>query len=130
LFFYLFFYKKIINIPDGLYGGGWFGYPDCVFEELVLETCSDTGADGLTLLVPDGLLLLFGGTFHPILLGFEPANVIGFVMLSETSETCEAVEGCLYEAVTHRICKRSDAQIHKYFQTTAQYCVRLLWKGA
>lgn len=115
-------YGRIINVPDGLYGGGLLfadGYPDCTFVALVLDTCSDPGADGLALLVPVGalLLLLFGGTFHPILPEFEPATVTGFVIL-ETS-TCEAVEGyCLYEAVTHRICKRSDAQIHKYLQTT------------
>jgi len=67
-------YGRIINIPDGLYGGGLFpdGYPDCTFVALVLEACSDTG--GLTLLVPGALLLLLGGTFHPILPGLEPAN--------------------------------------------------------
>lgn len=104
-------YGRIINIPDGLYGGGFpDGYPDCTFVALVLEACSDTGADGLALLVPGALLLVLGGTFHPILLGLEPANVTGFMMLLEASEACEAVEGhCLYEAVTHRICKRSDA---------------------
>lgn len=67
-------YERIINIPDGVYGGAFAaGYPDCTFVALVLEACSDTG--GLTLLVPelpDALLLVFC-TFHPILLGFEPA---------------------------------------------------------
>lgn len=92
-------FERIVNIPDGLYGGGFpDGYPDCTFVALVLEACSDTGADGLALLVPLGALLLpFGGTFHPILPGFEPANVTGFVMVLEMSVTCEAVEGyCLH----------------------------------
>lgn len=107
-------YERIINIPDGLYGGGFpDGYPDCTFVALVLEACSDTGADGLALLVPlvplGALLLPLGGTFHPILPGFEPANVTGL----EMSETCEAIEGyCLYEAVTHRICRRDLT--HRY----------------
>lgn len=57
-------------IPDGLYGGGWLFvglYPDCTLVALVFETCS--GADGLAaLLVPVVLVLVFDGTFHPILL--------------------------------------------------------------
>lgn len=123
-------YERTINIPEGLYGGGFAdGYPDCTFVALVLEACSDTGADGLALLVPGALLLLFGGTFHPILPGFEPANVTGFVTLLETSETCEAVEGyCLYETMTHRICKKSDAEIHKYLQKHSAMLRKMIMK--
>lgn len=54
------------------------GYPDCTFVALVLEACSDTGADGLALFdVPVAFVFPLGGTFHPILFGVEPPDVCG-----------------------------------------------------